>query len=62
MSQLPTYLIECPECDVEFEGTWHDNSMDSEQRDEAPVQEQTCPNGHIFEAEYPGWSYMGEAG
>lgn len=56
--------IECPEekCGVSFEGFWYDDSMDEEQRDEAPVMQQECPSGHKFEAEYPGWSYQSEAG
>lgn len=57
-----TALLDCPECDTPFEGTWHDDSMDAEQRDEAPVQDQQCPKGHVFKAEYPGWSYTTEAG
>lgn len=57
-----TALVECPRCDTTFEGSWHDESMDPESRDEAPVAEQECPNGHKFPAQYPGWSYTGEAG
>jgi hypothetical protein len=57
-----TALVECPACDVTFEGSWRDDSMDEEQRDEAPVGEQECPAGHKFVAEFPGWSFYGEAG
>lgn len=49
-------------CEAVFEGFWRDDSMDKEQRDEAPEAEQECPNGHKFEAEYPGWSEFGGAG
>jgi hypothetical protein len=55
-------IIECPECGTEFEGSWHDESIDEEQRDEAPVQVQECPAGHSFSAEYTGWSWLSEAG
>lgn len=55
-------MLECPECGEEFEGQWADGSIDPEQRDEAPVQSQACPRGHVFDAEYPGWSYLSEAG
>lgn len=57
-----TAILDCPECDVSFDGEWNDDSMDPEQRDDVPVQVQQCPKGHRFEAEYPGWSYTSEAG
>jgi len=57
-----TAILDCPQCDVPFEGQWADDSIDPEQRDDAPVQIQACPNGHQFEAQYPGWSYLTEAG
>jgi hypothetical protein len=57
-----TAILDCPECEVSFEGRWSDDSMDPEQRDEAPVQAQQCPNGHQFDAEFPGWSWTTEAG
>lgn len=57
-----TATVECPECDTVFEGYWADDSMDAEQRDEAPVAAQECQCGHRFEAEYPGWSELGGAG
>jgi hypothetical protein len=64
MSSVLSATVECtwPGCGVTFEGYWYDDSMDDEQRDEAPVAQQECPNGHKFEAEYPGWSYRSEAG
>lgn len=56
-------MLDCPQCGTTFEGSWHDESMDPEQRDEAPVAGQCCPDcWHHFEAEYPGWSYTSEAG
>jgi hypothetical protein len=57
-----TAILDCPECEASFEGQWIDDSIDPEQRDEAPVQGQECPNGHRFEAAYPGWSWFTEAG
>jgi hypothetical protein len=57
-----TALVECPECGEDVEGIWEDDSMDEEQRDEAPVATQECPAGHSFEAQYPGWSWLTEAG
>jgi hypothetical protein len=57
-------VIDCtyPKCGQSFEGYWYDDSMDPEQRDEAPVSMQECPLGHKFEAEFPGWSWTTEAG
>lgn len=52
--------IVCPECGFEFEGTWAEPA----DREEVPEPAfQLCPGrGHIFEAEYPGYSFRTEAG
>lgn len=58
-----TALVECPSCDITFEGHWHDDSMDPEQMDGPPSGEQECPEcGEVTVIEYPGWSVFGEAG
>lgn len=61
--ELPPYLVECPSCDTPFEGHWSDDSMDLEQMDSPPVEDQMCPEcGKVFEEAYPGWATFGEAG
>jgi hypothetical protein len=54
----------CDDCDVDFEGVWVDAESDTIQdMAEAPVADQTCPNGHVMkDVEYPGWAFMSEAG
>lgn len=60
---LPSYLVECPSCGISFEGQWGDDSMDIEQMDAAPEDEQTCPEcERTFWAVYPGWTEFGGAG
>jgi uncharacterized paraquat-inducible protein A len=40
-------LLECPECDCEFSGTWVPD---------ATTADQTCPAcGHVFTATWKGW-------
>lgn len=57
-----TALVDCPSCEVTFEGQWVDSSMDIEQMDGPPVAEQACTCGEVFEETYPGWSEYGGAG
>lgn len=58
-----TAFIDCSSCGTSFEGTWWDDSIDPEQRDAAPSALQVCPScGYSELAEYPGWSYLTEAG
>lgn len=53
-------LIDCPGCGETFEGSWP--ARVGQDPGDAPVAEQTCPNGHKFQAEDPRWSFFGEAG
>jgi hypothetical protein len=62
VARILTAIIECTVCWEEFDGLWVDDSIDEQDRAEAPTEEQQCPNGHQFEAEYPGWSFRSEAG
>jgi hypothetical protein len=58
-----TSTVECPACGAEFEGAWHDDSMDAEQLDAPPVAGLECPACHVVSLqEYPGWAFMSEAG
>lgn len=61
MPSVLTAFLACPECETEFEGAWA-VAGDMSDMAEAPVATQTCPNGHQTEQEYPGWSFMSEAG
>lgn len=58
-----TEIVECPECDTEFDGFFHDPSLSVEDMDEAPTGQHVCPNcGHGFETTFTGWSFFSEAG
>jgi hypothetical protein len=59
---LGPQIIGCPACGIEFEAVWLSESDTIQDMDEAPVARQTCPDGHTFEAEYPGWTSFTEAG
>jgi hypothetical protein len=57
-------IVECPKCGTEFYGVWAVKG-DIQDLAEAPVAPKYCPNpkcGHTWELEYPGWSFMTEAG
>lgn len=54
--------IDCPVCGTTFEGVWRPVADTIQDLDEAPVQSQVCPDGHEFDAEYPGWISYTEAG
>lgn len=53
-------FIDCPRCGETVPGVWP--KPEGQDITEAPVAKQECPNGHVFEAEYPGWSFFTEAG
>ena len=54
--------LDCPECELVFEGYWVDDSLDAEQMTDPPEDEFRCPRcGHVFEAEYPGYFNYGDA-
>jgi hypothetical protein len=58
-----TAYLDCPECEAVFEGVWKDDSLSVQDMAEAPVADQTCPNGHVMAAEeYSGWMFRSEAG
>jgi len=60
---LPSALVTCLECGADYEGFWQDDSLDTQDRAEAPVATQRCPScGFEQDEEYPGWSFMNEAG
>ena len=56
-------VIECSQCLGEFEGVWEDaEALSTEDVTDPPVQDQTCPDGHVNPGvEYPGWMFAGEA-
>jgi uncharacterized C2H2 Zn-finger protein len=55
--------VDCPACELVFEGVWVDDSFDAEQVTDAPEAEFTCPRcDEVFEAEYPGFINYGDAG
>lgn len=61
--QILTAFLDCPECQLTFEATWADDSLDLQDMPSAPVATHTCPAcGHQFTQEYPGWSLFTEAG
>jgi hypothetical protein len=53
--------IDCEVCDAEFEGQWAVDAIDLEQLVDPPQEDQRCPEGHIFRAEYPGWLNYSDA-
>jgi hypothetical protein len=63
-----TAIITCREaeggCGEEYDGIWPGEADGDEQdRAEAPVADQECPAcHHVQSAEYPGWSFLSEAG
>jgi hypothetical protein len=59
--EMLTAFLTCPQCGADFEGVWPVEG-DVSDLDGAPVAGQTCPQGHVSEHEYPGWSFMTEAG
>lgn len=49
-------------CGLEYEGSWHDDSITVQDLREAPESVQECPHcGHKQMAVYPGWSTYGDA-
>lgn len=55
--------LDCPACGAEFEGEWSVLLLDLQQLDAPPLGDQTCPHCRTtFDAEYPGWTFFGEAG
>jgi hypothetical protein len=62
MPRLLTAFIDCGVCETTYEGVWADDSIDEQDRAEAPVADQTCPDGHTEPVEYPAWSWRSEAG
>jgi hypothetical protein len=61
MPSVLTSFVTCPVCEVDFEGVWAVDG-DVSDMDGAPVADQICPDGHVSEHEYPGWTFMTEAG
>jgi hypothetical protein len=61
-----TELVDCPECDVSFDGTFVLSAKDQDGlTDVDPEQEysQTCPScSHVFDAPITGWMNYGDAG
>jgi hypothetical protein len=54
-------VIACPDCGAEFEGAWLEPEDAGTDSPEPALQ--LCPEaGHVFEAEYPGYSFHTEAG
>lgn len=61
--ELPSALVTCPACALDFEGHWTDDSDTVQDMDGPPVAAQTCPGcGQVHLAEYPYWSWRSEAG
>jgi hypothetical protein len=59
--EVITVRITCPQklCRTEFEGQW---IAPDERGEEVAPSLQLCPEcGHIFDAEYPGYSFTAEA-
>jgi hypothetical protein len=58
-----TANVECAQCGAVYDGWWIEAAADTVQDlEEAPVQEQTCPCGHVQEEQWPGWTFRTEAG
>ena len=59
-----TSIIECQWCGCEFEGKWAVELIDLQQMEAAPQADQQCPRCQRVHksAEYPGWTFFGEAG
>lgn len=58
-----TEYVDCPSCQYEFEGEFHDDSLSVEDMTDPPYGEHTCPQcKHRFASEATGWSFFSEAG
>jgi hypothetical protein len=57
-----TSFLECPVCGVTIEGIWVTDAESLEDLASAPDAIQTCPDGHTWQAEWPGYSFFTEAG
>lgn len=57
-----TAFLECPECGVTTECFWATDAESAEDLASAPEAPQTCPAGHTWQAEWPGYSFFTEAG
>lgn len=58
-------IVDCPVCETEFEGQFHDpsGSMTVEDMTDPPIGEHLCPAcGHRWDSEMTGWSFFSEAG
>ncbi len=58
-------IVTCPECGLEFEGEFADESgaMDVEDLTDPPVGHHQCPGcGYHWVSEATGWSFFSEAG
>jgi len=56
-------IVDCLSCGEPFEGVWPVAEL--QDREDQPVAALTCPNpdcGATHDYEYPGWSYITEAG
>jgi len=54
-------IVDCLSCGESFEGQWPVEEL--QDREELPVASLTCPHcGETHDYEYPGWSYITEAG
>ena len=63
MARTRTAQYVCGGCGNESEGIWPwPEPGDEQDQEEAPVAEQECPCGHKQLAEFPGYSFFGEAG
>ena len=56
-----TALVDCETCGVTFDGVWEDSSLTVEDVAEIVPATQTCPAGHSYVVEYPGWAFFSEA-
>ncbi len=58
-----TENVDCPQCELVFEGVFHDDSDTVEDIVDPPVGEHTCPGcGHHFATALTGWTFFSEAG
>lgn len=56
-------LVDCPSCDVVFDGVFDDDSLTVEDMVDPPTGTHTCPQcGHRWTSEATGWSFFSEAG
>lgn len=47
--------VECPECGASFRGSWAREEGDPDPQ-KVP-QDQSCPQGHVFPATWPGFHF-----